>query len=168
LGSTYFSAAFAGGLTLGSAFLYFLVKGYGDDFFCFVVYGLPLLELAAAILSHGSISIMNEVHPRILEGLHLTGCYIITAVQFGFFFFYLSSRGLVSKSSVRRCCTVYHPSLCLLYFFRLQYGQWWKCAPGPVLLQTAILSFGGLIKLFVGCYSNYVSNKPRRQLEIAE
>lgn len=163
LESRLFSASFAFGLTLGSAILQSLLKGYSEQVFCFVIYGLPFLELAGATLSYGTIAALNEIHPRILEGLQSTGCFIITGVQFGFFFYYLYSRGLVTKSLVQRCCSIYHPILCLIWSGRLQWGQWWKFAPGPALLQTAILSTGGMFKLFLFCGKSYVMKKNKQQ-----
>ena len=123
-----FSRAVALLLMAGASFAYRLVRDYSKTLI--LVYGGGQFWLGAAILQHGTVSELLWRHPRLLPHIVERDAYfVVSCVQFGFLWYYLYSRRLVSKATVRGACTRYHPVLFYAWCLRLNVGAWWDAAP---------------------------------------
>lgn len=133
-----FSTAFAATLLGLVVFNYRLIRDYSKTLL--VVYGLRQAGLAVAILSHGSIATLARAYPNLLDQCETEAVFVVSAVEFGFMWYYAYSRRLVSKETIQEMCKRYHPLLFYMYFGRLQYNSWWTSLPPSMWLQAILAS----------------------------
>lgn len=131
---------------------YQLIKEYSKVIF--VVYGGSKLAFALAILAQGlltqtfSIQSLVEDHSYVRQFL-MTEVYMVTAcVEFGFLWYYLYSRDLITKPMVQTLCKNYHPFTFFVWCIFLQTSAWWRPNRLPIIMLWLPLLYTLLGSLF--------------------
>jgi len=106
-----------------------LIKDYGK--ILFVVYGASRLGFSLQLLSwEGSLHNLQSNYPYAVTFLEKEAILVVCCVEFGFLWYYLHSRKLVTKEFVQNMCKRYHPTLFFIFIGRLLItDQWWNKLP---------------------------------------
>ena len=130
---------------LVALYQYTLIRDYGKALF--VVYGGSKLGFSLHLLLFvGS----NDAKEYALEYLEKESLLVTCCVEFGFLWYYLYSRRLVTKDFVQKMCRNYHPALLYVWMLRLTADRWWTKLPWSmwwVMLLNSLLTVLFLVKL---------------------
>ena len=94
---------------------------------------------------------------RVKEALFVTCC-----VEFGFLWFYLYSRRLVTKELVQSMCKHYHPAVLYVWVFRLTVDRWWNKLPTSmswVMALNSLLTVLFLVKMIKSLVGGPAANQ---------
>lgn len=138
-------------VTIVCIYQYTLIRDYGK--ILFVVYGASRLGFSLQLLWEGSLYNLQSNYPYAITFLEKEAILVVCCVEFGFLWYYLHSRKLVTKEFVQNCCKRYHPTLFFIFIGRLLISdQWWNKLPISIswimALDTllAALFLKGMIK----------------------
>ena len=123
---------FVGGMVaLVSWYQYILIRDYGK--ILFVIYGGSRLGFSLHLLLSGNslYTLTQEMYyPYAITYLEKEAILVVCCVEFGFLWYYLHSRKLVSKEFVQEACKRYHPTLFFVWIVRLCVSDaWYKHLP---------------------------------------
>ena len=123
---------FVGGLVaLVCWYQYILIRDYGK--ILFVIYGGSRLGFSLHVLLSGNslYTLTQEMYyPYAITYLEKEAILVVCCVEFGFLWYYLHSRKLVSKEFVQEACKRYHPTLFFVWIVRLCVSDaWYKHLP---------------------------------------
>ena len=131
---------------LVALYQYTLIRDYGKALF--VVYGGSKLGFSLHLLL---LAGSNNNTENALEYLEKESLLVTCCVEFGFLWYYLYSRRLVTKEFVQIMCRNYHPALLYVWMLRLTADRWWtKQLPWSmfwVMVLNSLLTVLFLVKL---------------------
>jgi len=135
-------------ILVGTAFAlslwnYTLVKPYTLK--VYPIYGAFQVLLAPWFMYYGSIRGLKESYPRIEMFVQKEATFVITCVTWGFFFYFLYSRKVVTKDTARLACLYFHVPYFVLNVVRWYVDAWWANVP-PTLYFLAVL---GLFQMYM-------------------
>mmetsp|Transcript_6957 Transcript_6957/g.14248 ORF Transcript_6957/g.14248 Transcript_6957/m.14248 type:complete len:354 (+) Transcript_6957:39-1100(+) len=105
----------------------------------------PRIAFSLALLQYRSLPALKEAFPAVVDFVQDEAVMIIACVQFGFLWYYLFSRRLVSKEFVQKACKVYHPTLLFVWLTRLQFSAWWRTLPSTMTWYPAYVTFATVL-----------------------
>jgi len=150
---------------------YILIRDYGK--ILFVVYGASRLGFSLHLLWLGSLYNLQLIYPYAITFLEKEAILVVCCVEFGFLWYYLHSRKLVTKEFVQNMCKRYHPTLFFIFIGRLLISdQWWNKLPMSIswimALDTllAALFLKGMIKSLL--VSGADESPPEEEEEVIE
>lgn len=128
--------------------IFYLIRDYGKTLF--LIYGMYPALVALLAIIHGDLVRLTQAYPNLMTHFENQACFVIACVQFGFFWYYVYSRRMVSKTTVQECCKHYHPILfftyvgCGLWRPATQGGAWWHL-PLPLALHSLFVTLLGFL-----------------------
>ena len=114
---------------------YTLIRDYGKALF--VVYGGSKLGFSLHLLL---LAGSNNNTENALEYLEKESLLVTCCVEFGFLWYYLYSRRLVTKEFVQIMCRNYHPALLYVWMLRLTADRWWTKLPWASMFWVMVLN----------------------------
>ena len=135
-------------ILLVALYQYTLIRAYGKALF--IVYGGSKLGFSLHLLFVGSFSSLREQYPYAIDYLEKEALLVTCCVQFGFLWYYLYSRRLVTKELVQSMCKNYHPAVLYIWVWRLTMDRWWSQLPMSlswVMALNSLLTALFLIKM---------------------
>mmetsp|Transcript_16654 Transcript_16654/g.25375 ORF Transcript_16654/g.25375 Transcript_16654/m.25375 type:complete len:379 (-) Transcript_16654:399-1535(-) len=161
LQNALYSRMVGGTFALVALYQFILIRDYGPALF--IVYGGSKLGFSLHVLWSGSLWAMHEKYPYAMEYLEKEAVLVTCCVEFGFLWYYLYSRRLVTKRWVQLMCKNYHPALLYIWVARIALSDhWWRYLPWSLFwvmtLNTllTVLFLTKLIKSFL--FSQHPSN----------
>ena len=143
LDSTLFSTAYAIVAVLMAIKTFILVREYQTKFF--ILYGMFPTVLAVSILWYGRIGAMIEAYPKVVDYAEKQAYFYAACVQFGFMWYFLYSRRLITKEFVQLACKTYHPTMIVIYATQLLVTRrWWAIVPPLVVLYSVVILLLGI------------------------
>ena len=154
LQNVLFTKIVSGLVALVCWYQYTLIRDYGKVLF--IIYGGSRLGFSLhALLSRGSTLYtltQDTYYPYALTYLEKEAILVVSCVEFGFLWYYLHSRKLVSKEFVQEACKRYHPTLFFTWIVRLSVSDaWYKHLPMSiswVMIMNTLLAALFLTKMF--------------------
>ena len=131
---------------LVALYQYTLIRNYGKALF--VVYGSSKLGFSLHLLLLAGSN--NTAYMYALEYLEKESLLVTCCVEFGFLWYYLYSRRLVTKEFAQKMCRNYHPALLYVWMLRLTADRWWTKLPWSmlwVMVLNSLLTVVFLVKL---------------------
>ena len=131
---------------LVALYQYTLIRNYGKALF--VVYGSSKLGFSLHLLLLAGSN--NTAYMYALEYLEKESLLVTCCVEFGFLWYYLYSRRLVTKEFAQKMCRNYHPALLYVWMLRLTADRWWTKLPWSmfwVMVLNSLLTVMFLVKL---------------------
>lgn len=104
-------------ILLVALYQYTLIRDYGKALF--IVYGGSKLGFSLHLLYTGSFASLRDNYPPAIAYLEKEALLVTCCVQFGFLWYYLYSRRLVTKELVQTMCKNYHPAVLYVWVWRL-------------------------------------------------
>mmetsp|Transcript_8210 Transcript_8210/g.19410 ORF Transcript_8210/g.19410 Transcript_8210/m.19410 type:complete len:359 (-) Transcript_8210:259-1335(-) len=120
---------------LVALYQYTLIRDYGKALF--VVYGGSKLGFSLHLLL---LAGSNNNTENALEYLEKESLLVACCVEFGFLWYYLYSRRLVTKEFVQIMCRNYHPALLYVWMLRLTADRWWTKLPWASMFWVMVLN----------------------------
>ena len=143
------TARLIGALILSvTLYQYTLIRDYGKALF--IVYGGSKMGFSLHLLSTGSFSSLGNQYPYAIDYLEKEALLVTCCVEFGFLWYYLYSRRLVTKEFVQTMCKNYHPAVLYIWVGRLTVDRWWSKLPlslSWVMALNSLLTALFLIKM---------------------
>ena len=125
-----------------------MIRDYGKALF--IVYGGSKLGFSIHLLYAGSFASLRDHYPYAIDYLEKEALLVTCCVEFGFLWYYLYSRRLVSKEFVQTMCKNYHPVVLYIWVGRVTMDRWWSRLPMSlswVMALNSLLTALFLIKM---------------------
>ena len=103
-------------------------------------YGLSKMIFAFhLLLTSMTLEDVQTSYPYMITFMEIESYMVVSCVQFGFLWYYLHSRKLVSKNSIQTYCKMYHPTVLCVWVMRITYDRWWMKLPWYSLAISMLL-----------------------------
>ena len=102
------------------------------------------------MLYTGSFASLRDHYPYAIDYLEKEALLVTCCVEFGFLWYYLYSRRLVTKEFVQTMCKNYHPVVLYIWVGRVTMDRWWRWLPMSlswVMALNSLLTALFLIKM---------------------